>query len=182
MKICNDLLQNCTIMSYGPQLPPHLMKSKRATDSDEDVDSDENEEVLGPKLPSQPCLGPPTNIGPQLPGTHAQNENDESSDDDEAYGPKLPSQPCFGPRPPQSSNDVIGPHIPSNFLSTSSRKDDNNEDSSDDDDMIGPMPPKPGEEVSTEDYHRRNFEERASRMQDKLEGKNKVEEPKREDW
>ena len=185
LKISNDFLQNSIIMSYGPQLPPHLMKSKRPTDSDEDSDSDEGQD--GPKLPSQPCLGPrpPANIGPQLPSTHTtQDDKDESSDeDDEAYGPKLPSQPCFGPRPPpQCSNDIIGPQIPTSFQSSSSRKDDTNEDSSDDDEMIGPMPPKPGEEVSTEDYHRRNFEERASRMQDKLEGKNKVEEPKREDW
>ena len=183
MKISNDFLQNPIIMSYGPQLPPHLMKSKRATDSD--ADSDEGQDVLGPKLPSQPCLGPrpPTNIGPQLPNTNTQNDIDESSDeDDEAYGPRLPSQPCFGPRPPQRSNDVIGPQIPTSFQSSSSRKDDNNEESSDEDEMIGPMPPKPGEEVSTEDYHKRNFEERASRMQDKLEGKNKVQEPKREDW
>ena len=174
-------------MSYGPQLPPHLMKSKRETDSEENedtADSDEGQEILlGPKLPSQPCLGPrpPTNIGPQLPSTHTQKGNDESSDDEAAYGPKLPSQPCLGPRPSQRSNNVIGPQIPTNFQSTS-KDDDNNDISSDEDDMIGPMPPKAGEEVSAEEYLRRNFEERASRMQDKLEGKNKIEEPKREDW
>ena len=77
LKISNDFLQNSVIMSYGPQLPPHLMKSKRPTDSDEDSDSDEGQD--GPKLPSQPCLGPrpPTNIGPQLPSTHTQKDKDE---------------------------------------------------------------------------------------------------------
>ena len=54
--------------------------------------------------------------------------------------------------------------------------------SSDDDDMIGPLPPKPGEEISTEDSIAKSIEARAQKMKDKLEGRNQMAEPKRESW
>ena len=43
--------------------------------------------------------------------------------------------------------------------------------SSDDDNMIGPCPPKPGEEISEEDSIARSIEARAQKMKDRLEGK-----------
>ena len=54
--------------------------------------------------------------------------------------------------------------------------------SSDDDDMIGPLPPKPGEEISAEDSIAKSIEARAQKMKDKLEGRNQIAEPKRESW
>ena len=37
--------------------------------------------------------------------------------------------------------------------------------------MIGPQPPKPGEEISPEEAIKRNIEARAKKMEDKLLGK-----------
>ena len=45
-------------------------------------------------------------------------------------------------------------------------------DSSSDDEMIGPRPPKPGEEMSEEDAIARSIEARAQKMKDRLEGTN----------
>ena len=47
-------------------------------------------------------------------------------------------------------------------------------DSSSDDEMIGPRPPKPGEEMSEEDAIARSIEARAQKMKDRLEGTNKL--------
>lgn len=145
-------------MSYGPQLPPHLMKKKEESDSESDSES------YGPKLPDTPCRGPKP--------TSSNNKADSNSEDEDAYGPRLPPNKTSG-------NPVkIGPQIPG----STDNNEASEEEDDDDDDMIGPMPPKPGEEMSSEAYLKRNFEERASRMQDQLEGKNKTEEPKRESW
>ena len=57
------------------------------------------------------------------------------------------------------------------------------EDSSDeDDDVIGPRPPKPEEEIDPKDALAMQFEERAKRMKEKIEGKNDEGIPKRETW
>ena len=48
--------------------------------------------------------------------------------------------------------------------------------------MIGPQPPKPGEEISPEEAIKRNIEARAQKMEDKLLGRNQNAEPKRETW
>ena len=42
-------------MSYGPQLPAHLL-SKESSNSN--TDDDEHEQSYGPKLPSTACRGP----------------------------------------------------------------------------------------------------------------------------
>ena len=47
--------------------------------------------------------------------------------------------------------------------------------------MIGPMPPKPGDDVSQKSIVE-SIEARAQAMKDKLEGKNQTVEPKRESW
>ena len=57
------------------------------------------------------------------------------------------------------------------------------EDSSDeDDDVIGPRPPRPEEEIDVKDALAMQFEERAKRMKEKIEGKNDEGIPKRETW
>ena len=58
----------------------------------------------------------------------------------------------------------------------------NQESSSEDEGMIGPQPPKPGEEISSEEAIKRNIEARAQKMEDKLLGRNQNAEPKRETW
>lgn len=52
--------------------------------------------------------------------------------------------------------------------------------SDDDDDVVGPLPPKPGQESKADVA--REFEARARRMKDKIEGKDQQGEPKRESW
>lgn len=150
------------IMSYGPQLPAHLL-SKESSNSNTD-DDDEHEQSYGPKLPSTACRGP---------DPRRQEFSDSGGDN---YGPKLPSKPCFGPQKPEMSTSysTIGPQIPS---SSHGAKD---ESSSEDDDVIGPMLPKAGGVVSQTEAKRE--EAAVQRMQDKLDGMGKVPEPKRESW
>ena len=165
-------------MSIGPQMPPHLRQSN---ESDEDED-----QSFGPKLPSVACKGPkPT------------EDSESESDDDQSYGPKLPSVPCKGPKPTSDSQTSIGPQVPGPSAKQNigpqlppglgSSKDSqsnslNSPSSESDDDMIGPRPPKPGEEISQEEMIARNIEARAQKMKDKIEGRDKPIEPKRESW
>ena len=151
-------------MSYGPQLPAHLMKAKDSSDSNTD---DEDEQSYGPKLPSTACRGPEPR----------RQELSDSDGDDESYGPKLPSKPCLGPQKPEMSSyhtPSIGPQIPS------SSHEAVDESSSEDDEIIGPMLPKSGGIISQTEAKRE--EAAVQRMQDKLDGMGKVPEPKRESW
>ena len=88
-------------------------------------------------------------------------------------------QPCRGPKP-ESSETYYGPVMPSSFSSSQQQMDDDDDD--EDDDVIGPQPPKPGEEVDAQTALAMQFEARAKKMKDKIEGKNEVEQPKRETW
>ena len=90
-------------------------------------------------------------------------------------------QPCKGPKP-ESSKTYYGPVMPSSFSSSQQQMDDDDEDDDDEDDVIGPQPPKPGEEVDAQTALAMQFEARAKKMKDKIEGKNEVEQPKRETW
>jgi hypothetical protein len=70
---------------------------------------------------------------------------------------------------------VYGPVLPS--------KPEPIDDVDDDDDVIGPLPPASGESVDAQAALARQFEERARRMKDKLEGKCEDSGPqKREKW
>ena len=126
-------------MSYGPQLPPHLQRSE---------DSESDEEVEGPKLPSVACRGPKP-VGPQMPGLSSEQD---SSEEDNTYGPKLPSKPQREKDHVKASSS-IGPQLPSSKV----------DESSDDDDVVGPKPPKPEEEVSEAEAILKSFEARAQR-------------------
>ena len=181
--------------SYGPQIPSILNR---------DEDSDDSSDMIGPKLPTISCRGPeprktsidPTRkvdfdlecygpqipqasglIGPQIPSniTSKTINQDEDSDESGMIGPKLPSIMCRGPDPRRSS---IGPQIPNN-INTINREEIS--DDSSDSDMIGPVPPKAGEEITEMEAIARSFEQRSKFMRDKLEGKNQKE-PKRESW
>ena len=52
--------------------------------------------------------------------------------------------------------------------------------SDEDDDVIGPRPPRPEEEIDVKDALAMQFEERAKKMKEKIEGKNEEGIPKRE--
>ncbi len=140
-------------MSYGPSLPPHLQKNKAQASDSSSEDEGGDDGSYGPRLPSVPCRGP----DPNRPGPSLLTQ----SQDDQSIGPALP--PGFARK------------------SDTDKKQDESE-SSDDDDMIGPKPPKPGESVDPNDAIAMSLELRAQRMKDKLEGKDKKEEPKRESW
>ena len=182
--------------SYGPQIPSNIGILNRNEDSDDSSD------MIGPKLPTISCRGPepsktpinPTRkkfdpesygpqmpqasivIGPQIPSNASKSTNqDEDSDDSGMIGPKLPTIMCRGPDPKKSS---IGPQIPTS-INTINREEIS--DDSSDSDMIGPMPPKPGEEMTEMEAIARSFEQRSKCMRDKLEGKNEKE-AKRESW
>ena len=47
---CRIFFYFLLIMSYGPQLPPHLQKQRPPSDQDSDSDNDEQ---IGPKLPGK---------------------------------------------------------------------------------------------------------------------------------
>ena len=81
-------------MSYGPQLPAHLL-SKESSNSNTDDDDDEYEQSYGPKLPSTACRGP---------DPRRQEFSDSGGDN---YGPKLPSKPCFGHQKPESISTLF---------------------------------------------------------------------------
>ena len=81
---------------------------------------------------------------------------------------------------PESSQKFYGPVLPTSLKSASAVQDE--DDSSDDDELIGPLPPKPGEEISTQEALARQFEERAKKMKDKIDGKDVQAPPKRETW
>ncbi|PSR87197.1 hypothetical protein BD289DRAFT_367485 [Coniella lustricola] len=76
--------------SIGPQLPPHLAKRKRSSDSDSDHDPD----------------SPPSKIS--RPSRGAQNAQNSDSDDD-AYGPSIPSTTTATSPPTAPSKPSIGP-------------------------------------------------------------------------
>jgi len=95
-------------MSYGPQLPPHLLKRREESRDDvaENKDSSKNEEteIYGPVLP--PTVRPESEhenetesstIGPQLPSgfkksdNKSDNQNLSNSDSDDEFVGPLPS-------------------------------------------------------------------------------------------
>ena len=135
----------------GPQLPPHLQKSR--TQSSESESESEDDQSYGPRLPSVACRGPKPEEGSSF----------------DVLGPKLP---------PASSSSNIGPQLPPGF----SKNDAEDSDSSDDGGMIGPMPPKPGQELTEAEAIKKSIEARAQKMLDKIEGRNQIAEPKRETW
>lgn len=91
-------------MSYGPQLPAHLLKSQEHSTRDEASSGDENDgNAYGPALP------------PSLKG---KTSNDSKTEID-AYGPQLPklshSNECLSTKVQNSSSedeDLVGPLPP----------------------------------------------------------------------
>ncbi|XP_041482617.1 GPALPP motifs-containing protein 1-like [Lytechinus variegatus] len=186
----------------GPALPPHLLPAK--TKQDESV---ENE--FGVQLPPDYSRwnafdvdASDNDFGESDDEITPSNAHDKQveDDDDDAYGPALPP----GYKKQEHTDDVdstsdshvrnYGPSLPpglhSNRMpaepSDSGHDDDEEEEDDDeeeeDDEMIGPMPLKPGSDGVYSLSAAEEFEKRAAAMKEKLENKDKPQQPKRETW
>jgi hypothetical protein len=133
--------------------------------------------------------------GPALP-EHLQKkreqeeeeDEDEDEDEEDSYGPALPpgmarkkNRDTDDEVEEKKKKDVLGPRLPPGM---EMRKDEEEVESSDDDgEVVGPMPPKPGEQQGTSaSVAALEIERRSRIMLDKIEGRGKVEEPQRETW
>jgi len=145
-------------MSVGPQLPAHLQKQREEQQLDEDSDTTDSENDIGPRLPEVGCRGPAPRVQQQ------QQQDDESSDDDD-YGPSLP--PHLANRGGESGFEGRGKKA--------------EESDTDDDDIIGPKPPTVGDSSFYLHSQASDIERRAQSMKDKIEGKGQHE-VKRESW
>ena len=130
--------------------------------------------------------------GPALP-PHIQRKRDRldaASDDGEAEEEDF----AYGPAPPphlsrqreredeeeEKEQMILGPRPPPGY----SRETQRDSDSDDDGGVIGPLPPKPGEDSGggASASAAADVERRARKMLDKIEGRNLAPEPKRESW
>ncbi|XP_062613442.1 GPALPP motifs-containing protein 1-like [Saccostrea cucullata] len=158
--------------SIGPSLPPHIrsshtqsQSSEKATPPTSESKSPESLSTIGPSLPphltakfkcSNDSDSRTDSIGPCLPGDQSSNS---ATKDDNVIGPCLP------------------PHLQRNTQSSSSREEDE-----DDSDLNGPLPTEMTAGNSQSSFSA-EFERRAQKMRDQLDGKNEPEsQPKRESW
>ncbi|XP_061165806.1 GPALPP motifs-containing protein 1-like [Saccostrea echinata] len=160
----------------GPLLPSHLKSShtqsqssnaKKDTHSISQSKSPESLSTIGPSLP------------PHLSAKFKCSDDNDSRTD--SIGPCLPSdQSSFSAT---KDDNVIGPslppHLQRNTQSSSSRE---GEEDDDDSDLIGPLPTEMTAGNSQTSFSA-EFERRAQKMRDHLDGKNEPEsQPKRESW
>ena len=127
----------------GPALPPNL-RTNRA----------ENSAIIGPALPS--AAGSDRDIGPRLPSERIDQ-----------IGPVLPTDFIAATESARSEHEtsVIGPCLPAGMRGVGGGG-----ESDSDDDYVGPRP----SEMASGDTSRvteAEFEQRAQRMRDKMEGK-----------
>ncbi|KAG0056129.1 hypothetical protein BGZ83_006224 [Gryganskiella cystojenkinii] len=183
-------------MGIGPELPPHLQKSRRHQ-SDDDSDDQDN---IGPSV--GPSFGP--DIGPRRPPPANEQQEPVTAED---FAPELPPEllearrlakqraSSGGPSSSLSSSEpkrVVGPTLPPSFVSSSSSSSYDQrrhyDDDSDDDDIVGPvLPSNLDREELSKQSRIREFEERSERMRKKLAGEDekpteKSKKPVREDW
>ncbi|XP_033759990.1 GPALPP motifs-containing protein 1-like [Pecten maximus] len=185
---------------YGPALPPGLLKQNlkdqtfKASENSKDTSSDDdNDNYVGPALPpslkqkkikSDQTKSENDYVGPALPPGFRQQKEDVTNDsvENDMIGPVLPPhlRPASGSRPAEMSrSSVIGPALPPGFIK---HKGDDSEGSSADEETIGPLPVEM-DKGETTGYAAYQFEERARRMKDRLEGKdNKEQKIVRESW
>nr|XP_022335691.1 GPALPP motifs-containing protein 1-like [Crassostrea virginica] len=182
----------------GPQLPPHLQTS-RDSSSDEDEKS-----CIGPSLPphlrlsiNQSTKSNDTEnefhcqsksldthsssvIGPVLP-PHLSQKNYDNEFKEDVIGPCLPRNKS------SKEDNVIGPSLPPHLQrnvnsSTSSKEEKHDDDDDNDDDLIGPLPSEMTAGNSGTNFSA-EFERRAKKMKDHLDGKAESEgQIKRESW
>ncbi|XP_060078623.1 GPALPP motifs-containing protein 1-like [Ylistrum balloti] len=183
---------------YGPALPPELLRQKskdqKFTSSEKGQDpcsDDDNDSYIGPILPpslkqkkmeSDQTQPEKDYIGPVLPPGFGQHKAEEKKNtvDNNMIGPVLPPhlRSVSGSKT-MSRSAAIGPALPPGFMKHNR---DESDESSADEETIGPLPTEMDKGDST-GYEAYQFEERARKMKDRLEGKdNKEEKLVRESW
>lgn len=174
-----------------PQLP-----SAKPNPDDDNNDKKEAEGDLMPALPPHmKKTGTPTTTTSAKEDQNQQDPGGKTSEDEsEEYCPALPPHMLQGGNrksaPPPRSNErrsVVGPMLPKGFIPPT--EDTHKEESTDEEEeeeeekpVVGPVPS--AEKVDPGEYRARELEERARRMRDKLEGRDKVSDKpmKRESW
>ena len=158
--------------NYGPMLPPHLQKKREEAEKDSSGDEDSS---FGPALPPGFRKDKGENEQKSAKGTKEDSDEDEAS-----FCPALPpgfkrkaaDEPAgSGPSPPKSSKAAVGVE----------------EESSSDDDgggFVGPLPPTAAASAAAASAASAAAEiaNRAQRMKDKIEGRDKPEVKERESW
>ncbi|OWF53675.1 GPALPP motifs-containing protein 1-like [Mizuhopecten yessoensis] len=186
---------------YGPALPPGFssQKSKDQTfqtskeDYQDSSSDNDNDGSIGPALPpslkqtkikSHQTQPENDNIGPALPPGFGQHKAEvrKSSVEKEIIGPVLPPhlRPVSGSADLESFRPMVkGPALPPGFTK---HRGDVSDESSADEETIGPLPTEMDRGDSA-GYTAYQFEERAKKMRDRLEGKDSKEEKiARESW
>ncbi|KAG0326049.1 hypothetical protein BGZ99_010188 [Dissophora globulifera] len=166
-------------MGIGPELPPHLQKSRAAaaTHNKQDYDDGSGDDLDNIVPSVGPSIGPSigSSIGPSRPPPQEESVTTED------FAPALPPELVEARRiarekaqqasSTSTSKRVLGPSLPSSVSIGSQRQYD--EDDSDDD-IVGPVLPSDlDREALSKQSRIREFEERAERMRKKL---NKVDE------
>lgn len=197
--------------AYEPPLPPGF-KSRRGREKDEDSRDPVDSESFGPSLPprmknpnvSDSDRSNSDKYGPGMvkrkhsesdivPKKHMrtteeeEEEDDDSVDEEDLYGPALP--PHLIKNKSQSSvlkgERVLGPVLPAGYVPPASSTFEvpgEEEDSEEEEGpLLGPVPSDIA--LNEKEYRAQQFELRAQRMKDKLEGKHDNSKPqKRESW
>lgn len=194
------------ISGIGPQLPPHLKNPQKSSPDS----STEEEEALciGPSLPPHLKLSLnhtkssiKSDIGP------SRTSQSKSDDNSSVIGPALPphlskkhyqssvvkdkeSDACISIGQSSKQDSIIGPSLPPHLQrnvqpasfeeNVHDAKIDDHDDT--DDDVIGPLPSEMSAVDSGSDFSA-EFERRARKMKDHLDGKSQSDgQPKREAW
>ncbi|XP_045613031.1 GPALPP motifs-containing protein 1 [Procambarus clarkii] len=168
--------------SFLPALPPHLLGKIGVGSNNQSASL--NEKRLSPNLQKQNLQrisdhSPNKAVKHDLTQKQDSESDDDDDDEDDMYGPALPPHLLNKNQEKRSAQDnrrIVGPTLPKGFVppKVPYRENDKeeNSDSEDNNDgsVIGPVPPT--EEFNEEEYRVRQFELRAQRMKDRLEGKN----------
>lgn len=175
---------------YGPALPPDLLKQKSKTPEKDSSSEDDNDHCIGPALPpslvkkelkSDEKQSQNDYIGPALPPGFKQQKGEITNDsvEEDVIGPVLPPHLRSSSGLKKSKSSVIGPALPPGFVKQQGVDSDG---SSADEETIGPLPAEMVKGEAT-GYTAYQFEERARKMKDRLEGKDsKDEKIVRESW
>ncbi|XP_076807746.1 GPALPP motifs-containing protein 1-like [Clavelina lepadiformis] len=170
----------------GPALPPGFKPANVREDvgpalskavADKSIAEDiEAELSIGPQLPGnliRPAPSPTVQaasdfIGPSIPSDN-KNKFDDAED---LFGPALP--PGFK-KANVGEKRVLGPQLPPGFQGQASSDEE-------DEEIIGPLPPTANAAEDVKDRIARDFEKRAQKMKDKLEGRDEPKKIEREIW
>ncbi|XP_064085578.1 GPALPP motifs-containing protein 1-like isoform X2 [Macrobrachium nipponense] len=166
--------------SFGPSLPPR-MKNPNVSDSDHS-NSDKYGSGTVKRKNSESDIVPKKHMR-----TTEEEEDEDSVDEEDLYGPALPPHLIKNKsqRSVPKGERILGPVLPAGIVppeSSTFEAPEEEEDSEEDEGpLVGPMPSDVA--LNEKEYRAQQFELRAQRMKDKLEGKHDNSKPqKRESW